>query len=273
MSTIGLDWVATIYRAVHFWLNGGNPYLAGTWFANPPWILPVLAPFALLPPQLGAYAIDAVALSGMVALAVRLRRPWVAFLAVVSWPMVFLLLDANVDGFVLWGLALGGPAGFFLLSLKPQVASLVGLVWLWQAWQRERLRGIVKLAGPTLAVAIIFTLLYPQWLSAVRIIHSQPEARTANFFPWLVLPALVVLVWSIRWRHESGAAVATTWLSPYFQEHSYVGALMLIAADFPWLGALLVAIPWACWLAFLWFGDYLVRVPWAHWLALHLLRP
>jgi hypothetical protein len=130
-----VDWLRSFLPAVQRFLAGGNPYAIGAgwqWFANPPWLLPLLVPFAWMGP-LGGLAMGLIAISGTTVLCLKLVHPiWkgvlVAVIACVSIPFLTLVALGNVDGFVIWGLVLGGPAGFFLLSVKPQVASLVGLV-------------------------------------------------------------------------------------------------------------------------------------------------
>lgn len=83
----------------------------------------------MLPPDWGAFGMDLVAVSGLIAVCRRLRKPWVALLVGVSAVFVYVLLDANVEGYVLWGLALGGPVGLLLLSVKPQAAIFVAVIW------------------------------------------------------------------------------------------------------------------------------------------------
>jgi hypothetical protein len=241
---IGIDWFTTFYRALWAWLQGRDPYtVPGTLFASPPWALPVLAPFAFLPPQIGAYAMIAVTVSGAAALGWRLRRPWLVLLLIGSYVFVAQMLDSNIDGFVLWGLAIGGPVGFFLLTLKPQVAGFVAVLWTWQAWRAGGWRAVAKLVGPSAAIALVFAIAYPSWLPAMRALNQQATAP-ANLWPWLLPVAAVALAWGLRRDRPAGAAVATTLAAPYLMVHSYVGALALIADESPWLGVLLCAASW-----------------------------
>src|SRR5438876_12407395 len=117
---MGEDWIYGIFPAVQAFLTGGNPYaptpdpLGG--YHYPAWLLPLVTPFGLLPPVWGAVGMGIVAATGLVALCIRVKRPWIALLMSVSIPMLATVYWANVEGFCLWGLALGGPIGFFLLS-------------------------------------------------------------------------------------------------------------------------------------------------------------
>jgi hypothetical protein len=240
---IWFDWQMVFWPAVQAWLAGQDPY-AVAYFMSPPWLLPIIAPFGLLPVRWGAAAMNLVAVSGLIALSLRLRRPGMALLVGASFVFMAVILDANVEGFVLWGLALGGPVGLLLLSIKPQVAGLVGLVWMIQAWDQERWRGVVKLGLPTLLVVLVFTAAYPQWITAALAARDLPTATSVNGWPWLLPAAAAALIWAVVRRRMTWAAIATTWASPYFLVHSYIGALALVAAESPWLGAAAVAASW-----------------------------
>jgi hypothetical protein len=249
MSFIGFDWVITFYPVTWWFLHGGDPYAApiplGVVFSNPPWILPLLVPFALLPPTWGAIGMALISLTGLCALAYKLRRPWLIPLVGLSYVMLEGMANGTVDGLALWGLALGGPVGFFLLSVKPQVASLVGVVWMWQAYQQDAWRGVLKLAGPTTAVGIVFTALYPQWVRIFFAVHERVASSSYNLWPWLIPVAVLALWWALRRGKPAGAAVATTLSAPYILAHSYVGALALVADELPVLGIILAALSWA----------------------------
>ena len=184
------------------------------------------------------------AVTGLVALCVRLKKPWVALLVAGSIPMLATVFWANVEGLCLWGLALGGPLGFFLLSIKPQVASLVGLVWMWEAYQKERWRGVLKLVGPTVAVAVVFTLIYPQSIPAVLAARREAGTYPINFWPWLALPGAALLYWAIKKRRESWASVSTITIAPYIRLQSLIGAMVLVTAEYPVVGVILTALPW-----------------------------
>src|SRR5258708_24612980 len=145
---IWFDWRIDFWPALQAWLSGKDPYSVRL-FVSPPWLLPLITPFGLLPPAWGALAMNLVALSGLIALSIRLGKPWVALMVGVSTVFMYVILDGNVEGYVLWGLALGGPVGLLLLSIKPQVAMLVAVIWSIQAWQKSRWRGVLKLLLPT----------------------------------------------------------------------------------------------------------------------------
>ena len=241
---IWYDWRMAFWPALQAWFSGQDPYSVSI-FMSPPWLLPFIAPFGLLPPLWGAAGMNLVAITGLIALSRRLRQPRVALLAGMSFIFVVVLLDANIEGYVLWGLALGGPLGLLLLSLKPQVAMLVGVLWAVQAWRAARWKGVLVLVLPTALVAALFTLAYPHWLTASLAARHLPTATAVNLWPWLVPVAVVALAAAIKRARPAWAAIATALASPYFLVHSYIGALALLAGESRRLGALAVMASWA----------------------------
>jgi hypothetical protein len=240
---IWIDWRMAFWPALQTWFSGQDPY-ASPLFISPPWLLPIIAPLGLLPPEWGAIGMNLLAVSGLIALCFRLGKPWVALLVGVSFIFVFALLDGNVEGLVLWGLAIAGPAGLLLLSVKPQVAILVAVIWGIQAWQRSRWRGLLILFAPTFLIAAVFTLIYPQWIVAALGARNQPAATSVNLWPWLLPVAVGCLAYAVVKLRPAWAALATNLAVPYFRVHSYIGALTLIAAENPWLGAVAVLGSW-----------------------------
>src|SRR5579859_63026 len=244
---LGTDWTRAFLPAVRAFMNGGNPYAPldpGGGYHNPPWLLPLLVPFGLLPPLWGHIGMGIVAITGLVALCVRLKRPWAALIVAGSIPMLSTIYWANVEGFCLWGLAIGGPIGFFLLSVKPQVAGLVGLVWAWEAYQKERWMGVAKLVGPTAAIAVVSTFIYPQWITAMVESQSQVNSGAVNAWPWLVPLGLLLLYVALKLKRQSWAGLSTTMIAPYLRDHSLIAAMALVAADYPIIGLAWTAAPW-----------------------------
>jgi len=254
-SGFGFDWLLTNWPTIQSWLHGGNPYgpplYPGMGFFNPPWLLPLQAPLALFPPIVGAWGMALISTLGMVALCIKLKHPWIALLVACSLPMLEVIWNGTVEGFVLWGLVIGGPIGLLLISIKPQVAGLVALVWVCRAWKESGWRGVARLVSPTAAVAAISTILYPQWIGAMFGAHQSAFQGNflVNLFPWLVLPALGLLALALK-RYQSRyaeecAVLATNWASPYLHLYSYSAAVTQIACDFPAIGVLMVVLPWA----------------------------
>lgn len=252
---MGYDWILAFYPAVQAFLTGQNPYGVGLrGFYNPPWLLPFLVPFGLLPPEWGAWGINLLSLTGLVALCHKAGRAWLALPLVLSFPMVVLLWHAQVDGFVLWGLALGGPFGFLLLSLKPQAGAGLALVWVWRTWQTEGLRGVLRLVWPTAVLAALFTALYPNWLGVMASASQLERAGAVNGFPWLIPLGVLLLVRAVRAQRDELAAAGTVLLSPYARPQSWMVSLALAACRYPLEGVLACLASWVAFGLMAWGG-------------------
>jgi hypothetical protein len=245
---IGWDWIFTMWPAVNRFVAGGNPYappaMKGFAFVYPPWLLPLLVPSALLG-YYGGFVMAFITLTGLMALCARLKKPRLVFLLILSYPFLALMVNWNVDGFVLWGLAIGGPLGFFFLSVKPQVASLVGLVWIYQTYKQDGWMGVFRLVSPTILVAILFTIRYPQWIAALFAAPSLgPVLPRLNLWPWLILPGLILAIYAVRKNRESFASVGTWMVAPYAQFHSAIAAFTYVASENVYAGIVLVVLSW-----------------------------
>ncbi|MBI4770454.1 MAG: hypothetical protein HY784_08615, partial [Chloroflexi bacterium] len=236
-------WIIYLRPAVVAFLIGQDPYF-GNWFVNPPWLLVLLAPFGLLPPFWGAVGIDLVSVSGLVALCRKSGKIWMALPLVLSFPSLVLLWSANVDGLSLWGLALGGPVGLLLLSTKPQVAGLVGVVWTAQAWREGGWRKAAILVAPTLVVALVFLVIYPHWPSVVFAPTQRTGQSDATGFPWFMPLGLALLAAAVRRNREEWAALASMMVASYARPQSWIGAMTLLAVRYPPEGIIAVAASW-----------------------------
>lgn len=227
---MGFDWFLFFYPALQAFVQGQSPYQVEG-FVTPPWMLPILAPLAFVPPLWGALLVDALALVGLVALCRKHKLFWATLPLALCYPMLMLLWNAQLEGFVLWGLVVGPtPLGFFLLMSKPQVAGLVGLIWILEAWQAGSWRRVLWLVGPTAALAVLFMSLYPEWLSGIG--QAAQRTYTANGFPYSVALGAACLVFAVRHQREEWAALATLLLVPYANVQSWMAALTLLTARY-----------------------------------------
>jgi hypothetical protein len=227
---MGFDWFLFFYPALQQLWQGQSPYSVDG-FVTPPWVLPILAPLALTPPVVGALVVDALALVGLVALCRKHQLFWAMLPLALCYPMLMLLWNAQLEGFVLWGLVLGPtPFGFFLLMTKPQVAGLVSLVWLIEAWRVGGGRRVLWLGGPTAVVMILSVAIYPDWLQGLS--QAAQWSYTANGFPYSVALGAACLVFAVRHQREEWAALATLLLVPYANVQSWMAALTLLTARY-----------------------------------------
>ncbi len=246
---IGYDWIAVFYPVIWLFLTGADPYVQlhthlPHRFFNPPWLLPLLVPFGLLPVSWGAWALNAFTMAGLFALCAKHGKPWLTLVLALSYPLADLIHQTNVDGFVIWGLVIGGPVGIFLLSTKPQVAGLVGLIWSMDAYRQGGWRAVARLLGPTAVIGLVFTAIYPQWLGAALAATGVKGAAGSNFWPWLIPVGLWAAVAALRKRREDLAVLATNLLLPYLRAHSWIAALALVSLRYPKLAIPLAVLSW-----------------------------
>jgi hypothetical protein len=165
-------------------------------------------------------------------------------LLVLSTPMIQQLFFANVDGFVLWGLAIRGPIGLLLLSTKPHVASLVAVVWILRAYQSSGLAGALRLTWLTLLAIVVGTLIYPHWLRQMLTVRDQ-VALSLGMWPFLVPFALVLVLISVQLEADRYSALASLWLSPYMRFQSLIVVFAIGAAEKPRTALAWLLLSWS----------------------------
>ncbi|HZW04031.1 MAG TPA: hypothetical protein VFF68_08895 [Anaerolineaceae bacterium] len=226
-SSLGLgDWPA-FHNASQALLRGEHPYLAHVpdggrtlCIYNPPWVLALTAPFALLPIRLGWAMLNATCLLLVLLTARRLGASWLVLL--LSIPILYRATwTGNVDGFTFFGAALPAPAGLFLAILKPQNTLGLILFWAFWAWRQGGLPRLIRTFLPVgIALAVSLALFGP-WYRVVC-----PFTTSAHFalFPAGVPFGLLMLGLAIATKRKYLALAASPLLSPYF---SYSAIILL----------------------------------------------
>ncbi len=247
---LGIDWKETFYPAARAVLNGQSPYTVPT-FRNAPWLVVLLAPFAILPERPGGVLFFLASLILYALTAFRLKASRIALIAfLLSPPVVYGLRMLNVDVFVLLGFTLPAPLGLFFVALKPQMGAVMIPFWLAQAWRRNGFRGVAQTFLPfTLACAVSF-LIFGNWLAG-RQADLLNSFWNASLFPWSLPVGVVLAALALRDDREDLAMSASPFLSPYLAYHSWAAVLTgLLRRDFElilavvsmWLVALIRAL-------------------------------
>ncbi len=218
---MGTDW-DLFRRAILAFLHGQNPYLVGTGFMrfyNPPWTLPLLAPFLLF----GKYAILVLAIvsvASLVAVSVRLRLGALGALLVVTSAMHLQSVRAgNIEWLPWLGIFFPAPIAMLFYLIKPQVTIGVILLLLQDQWMRFGWRGIARTTAPAVVLLLLAILAWG--------VPSTPTASSWNLslFPFSLLIGLPTLVIALRRRSFRLAAFAGPWLVPYQSYHGYLSIL------------------------------------------------
>jgi hypothetical protein len=201
------DWVVSFQPAA---LQPLSPYHG--LLSNPPWLFPLLYPLALLPSRLGAALLMTISLA---LIAAYLRSPWKTFIVAISAPMVAVYTLGQIDALPLLGWLIPGGWGLPFLLLKPQGLFLTIL---------PRLsRRALLITGVLLFASVLIWGFW--WQQTTGAAYFLSAAHNVSFFPYGVIPGLVLLY--LGWRKKSDAllCVASLCISPYFMTTSLLPAV------------------------------------------------
>lgn len=188
-----------------------NPYQVKG-ILNPPWTFVLLYPLALLPERWGGVAI---ALLSIIAIAIFLRSPAKLLAMSASAPFIFVIVLAQLDALVLYGLMLPASLGPLLIMIKPQGALLTVL-------NRISRHSLIIFAG----VFMISILVWGFWPAQMLRAGLVPdELRNASFFPYSLPLAPILIFFGIRQKSDACLCWATLCVSPFFQMHSMLPAI------------------------------------------------
>lgn len=223
-----IDWSLSFVPAVTLWLSGSDPYAAI--FFNPPWLLPILAPFVALGDSGRVlYLLCAIAAFGFVAY--RLGGKPLALAAFLVSPFVFdSLAWGNVEWIAALGFVLPGPVGLLLLAVKPQMTICVILFRVFESWQSGGWRGAVRLCAVPAAVALASFVVFGFY--PAKMLTYTPTLGL-SLFPWSVPVGLYLLTASFRYRHVSYAIAASPLLFPSVTPQVWLVTFLALAADAP----------------------------------------
>lgn len=230
IGSTGVEWYN--YRQAIF-----SGFQGAQGVANPPYTAVLLYPLGLLPPALGGELFIVINVLA-VALACKLvgGNRWGVLL---SFPFVWLVWYAQIDGLVALGVGLGYWAiqhekpywvgvSCLLLGIKPQVGGILALYYLWKAASAR------ALVLPSL-VALISFIAFGFWPIAYvhRLISLEDltlfteQGTNIGLFPWGALSWIVLLFGTYSFRQRVMLILCATMLSsPYMAHYSTVSLLI-----------------------------------------------
>jgi len=231
----GIDWHLTFRPAVMVMLTGGNPYTDGRVlapFAGAPWILLLLAPFGYLPESIGRGFLFSVSLFCFGYAAWRMNAKPAALIAFLVSPVVFhCLLNSNLEFLPILGFVLPPWVGLFFLAAKPQMGSVVALLWLLQAWRRGRWREVLRVFGPVVLTTLVSFALYGWWPANTLKIMEWSRDINASLWPMSIPVGLAMIVTAYKRMDVRYAIAASPLISPYLLFHSWAGALFAVVSS------------------------------------------
>lgn len=225
------------YPAIQAFLNGSSLYDANSpAFYNAPWLLGLWMPFAFFPYAISQYANTAMIVLSFLGSLWLLRAPKsVMLMSIFMLPAYTVIMHGQMDGIILFGIAIGYVAvqkrhagllsvALLLLAIKPISVILVAL---WFLGASRQWKAVLLSIG-----AVIVNSFFLGWDWIFRYViysmnHPVDAARVElwrTFSPWLLVPLAILAVAALAfvvWRHgftdwTFGLSIATNLvIAPY----------------------------------------------------------
>ena len=231
------DWVYAYRPATLALLAGQSPYtITSEKFANAPWALIPLIPFALLPAWLGWLLLVMVSMAAFAFVAWRLGASHIAAIAFVLSPMaVSCMYYGQIDWLPLLGVIMPPWLGLFFVAIKPQTCGLIALYWLVEAWKAGT---VIRTFAPVTIVTLLSFIPFGLWpMQAARFPQNN------GFWPWSLILSIALLIASQVRKDKTFSVVASPLASPYIRLHSFIGILLPLLR-YRWLMVATVAVLW-----------------------------
>ena len=225
----GVDWHEALWPAGRAVLQGKSPYTEYG-YRNAPWTAIPLAFFAIFPVKISQAIMTIIGLAAITYTAHQLgAKPLTIVFILVSPLTMHMVLNGNIDWLAALGFIMPPQIGLFFISMKPQMAHIVGLFWLIEAWRAGGWKEALRVFGPFGAVILLSFLLFGFWPSVYG--RSLDLWWNASLWPQSIPIGLALTVAAIRKRKIEFAMGASPCLSPYLLLHSWIGALLAISAS------------------------------------------
>lgn len=235
------DW--DVFReAVMALLHGHNPYSAGQGemlFFNPVWTLFPLIPMAVLPRMVGHVLNALVSMISLMFVTKRLKiKVWDYFLIAISPMHLHSMLYGNIEWMPLLGLLCPPPLAMVFYSTKPQAASGLILLLLWQQWKENKWKGVAKTVAPTLALVLISLAVF-----GFPPVPGGENPGQRSLFPFSLLVGIPALVIALRQNDEKLAMFSGPFTAPYVTFHGYLPAIFAFEGKWLLLAVIVGFIP------------------------------
>lgn len=241
----GKDW-ANFYRpAIIMMFSGRSPYEIP--FNYAPWAMLPLAPLALLPTRVGStiLVIASPFIFGIITYKLGAKPLTILFFAFSS-PVIHSAFNINVEWMPALGLLMPPQFGLFFVLIKPQVGIGVAIYWLFEAWQKGRIKGVIRIYWPvTLAYLISFALygFWPFTAAKMTFEYAKHPLANASIFPFGVPFGIAILLYAIYKKLQTLSVSASPLLSPFVTMQSW-SSLLLGLVNYPALSISACIVSW-----------------------------
>jgi hypothetical protein len=208
-----VDWRISFRPAALTLLSGQSPY-DKVYIIHEPWALLMLAPFALLPENVGRVMLLFCGLISYTFIAHRLGAKPIAILFLLISPVVMhMLLNGNIDWLASFGFILPPQIGLFFIAIKPQIGIAVAPFWLVEAWREGGWRQVLTTFVLFTVVRLLSFAIFGLWpLGATEVTGVY---FNASLWPLSIPVGLALFVTAIRKRKIEYVMAASSCLSPY----------------------------------------------------------
>lgn len=227
-----IDWPT--YRSAALALFAGrSPYDVLT-FYNPPWVLILLIPLAVLPERIGGAILFILNLVAFTLLAYKYganlkRLP----IFILSLPVIFTLYSAQIDGILLLGLLLPRWLGLFLLLAKPQIGIGIAIIWFIEEYKANRIRGVIKTFAPVTIAYLLSLAIYR--LDMVHGLFTLVAPWNTSLWPYSIPVGLALIGLAIYKKNSKLALISSPLLSPYVGFYSWSVVILGFVEFSPWV--------------------------------------
>ena len=226
------DWDKSFRPAAWDYINFQSPYHPEQEapFANAPWILPILAPFALLPTRVGRLAFFIFNFACYLYTLRQLKATRLAtILFLLSPPVIKGLIEGQVDSIIMVGYTMPPMIGLFFLAAKPQIGIGLAVYWLYQAWQNGGVKQVIITFAPASIITGLAMAFHPGWLKTMT---RMPNIWwNTSLWPYGILVGAILLVTAIRSKRPTWAISSSVFLTPYLTRTGWGTALIGLVDD------------------------------------------
>jgi hypothetical protein len=221
--SIGVDWKGTFRPATLALISGQSPYDYGVF--NPPWAFLPLIPVALLYPELGEAVMLVIGLLAFGFAAYRLKAPpWMAVMMMINPWTLSNAGNGNIDWMVAIGATLPPQIGLFFVLTKPQLGIGLALFWLVQAWDRGKLREVLRVFAPVTIALMISFIPYGFWPLKTMLLTGDIWWN-GSLWPVGLIVGVALLVYALHRRSFPVSIISSPFLSKYLTIHGWNIAL------------------------------------------------
>lgn len=231
------DFALFIRQNILLLWQGKSPYL-GEGPYIPPWLYLLLSPLLSLPVPAGAALLTLLNLAGLGFVLYRSQASLPVFVMALFSPVTLcLVMTANLDGLLLAGALLPPTWGLFIVLAKPQLGLGIALYWAWEAYRSGGVRRVLRVFGPVGLAFLASFALYGVYLLKGEIMIPIGWNVNRFLFPYLLLPALLLMLAALRRRRITLSYGVGPLVSPYATPNSYAGLIPAFAWDWRWAAA------------------------------------